>query len=829
MRVLLDLQSAPVKRITVQRPHCIPPVFPRLSCFSRRLRSLMDVTREDRLRQLEEEVQSSRAAVLRHAPPAVDAFAVAELPMDGQSQDVRFEKLGNSLYKLWDFSGDAAALEDAIAAYEEALVKLRPSGHNRRATALDDLGEALGRFCGFVNQDRARLERSILLHREALQLHQPGHPARDASLYNLANSLNTQFRQEGSLATLDEAIASHREALQLRPPGHPHRDASLNGLANCLRYRCEQQGELEMLDEAIDLHREALQLRSPGHPDRLKSLNNLAGALQIRFDQHGGLETLDEAITLHRESVQLAAPGHPNRNVALINLANTLAIRFEQQGGSETLDKAIELHREALQLCPPGHPIRDASLGNLANSLSTRFKHQGDLETLDEAIALHRESLRLCPPGHPYRDSPLEYLATMLLNRFKQQGGLETLDEAITLSREALQLRPPGHPTRSEGLNDLAIMLLTRFTQRGGLETLDEAIALNHEALQLRPSGHYNRYRSLFALARCFLISGSERFDFTTASSHISEALVDNAAHIRGRLIGARDDLPAIDSAYATIVNHADLATRTEYGEIVLRLYYQAIQLLPRAANFGLDSSTRLQAITGSDQLSRDGAAHAIILNRLREAVEILEEGRGVFWFQTLHLCAASLDNVPEIDRLELEKVFEVLQSDNSMIGFANRPVEDRERALAARRMLNEKAEALISKIRTYPGLDRFLLPPAFDSLMASLPSGFVVVLNFSRLGCHALLLNGATGLAKSLVVAATSSGFDLKMIRTRLPRDMGSGTMDVKGDGGNRAMKAVDGKVTTFENTLQSMWVSLVRPVIIGLGLEVCAPAFSS
>jgi tetratricopeptide (TPR) repeat protein len=909
-------------------PRSIFTLPARLSCFAPRIPCLMSVTREDYLRQLEERVQSCRAAVLRDAPGAVGDSMLRKVmrstimrtmlyerlrTANDESRDVRLEKLGDALLDMYNLSGGAATLEEAIAAYEEAL-QLRPKGHHRRATALDDLGGALRRFCEVVNTDTAQLDRGILLHREALQLrplghsnrdaslnnlaislqtrfeqtgdlktldeaitlndealqlrplghpyrdaslnnlatslqtrfkqqgglealdkaitlnrealqlHSSGHPLRDASLHNLAITLYIRFKREGGLETLDEAVKLNREALQLRPPGHPYRDASLTNLALTLQSRFEQQGGLETLDKAITLNREALRLCAPGHPARSSSLVNLANTLKIRFEQRGELEVLDEAITLNREALQLCAPEHPTRSLSLINLANALRMRFEQHGGLETSDEAIKLSREALQLCLPGHHTRDVLLINLANSLQTRFWQSGGSETLDEAITLNREALHQCPPGHPTRDTILSNLATSLQARFKQQGGSDTLDEAIKLQREALQLCLPGHATRDISLMNLANLLWTRYRQQGDLETQDEVIALHRGALQLRPSGHPHRFRSLFAIARCLLVSRSERFDFTTATAHISEALVDNAGNIQDRLGNAQSSFPTIDRAYAVIIKDTDLITQVEHGNTILQLYSRAIQLLPRAANFGLDANTRLHAIAGSDQLSRDGAAHAIGLDRLQEAVEILEEGRGVFWSQTLHLRAESLDSVPEVNRLQLENIFRVLQSDGGIIGDVNCLVEDRERALAARRVLNVQAEDLITKIRTYPSLDRFLLPPAFDSLIASLPEGFVVILNSSRLGSHALLLSRAAGLVKRLTISFDASDFDLMMARARLPRDIAAAAaMEVDDDDKMRVIMGISRReVKGFENTLQSLWLTVVQPVLIGLGLKV-------
>jgi tetratricopeptide (TPR) repeat protein len=184
----------------------------------------MDAIREDRLRQLEENLHSCRTAVLRDVPGAVGDFTlqkvvrstimlcsrlrglctrlarycrVRQLWADDESRDIRLEKLGKALLEVFNLSGGAAKLEEAIAAYEEAL-QLRPLGHDRRAAALNNLGEALRRSCQLVNIDTTRLDRSILLHHEALQLCPPGHPTRDASLYNLPHrSTSVSSNREG--------------------------------------------------------------------------------------------------------------------------------------------------------------------------------------------------------------------------------------------------------------------------------------------------------------------------------------------------------------------------------------------------------------------------------------------------------------------------------------------------------------------------------------------------------------------------------------------------------------------------------------------------------
>jgi hypothetical protein len=147
--------------------------------------------------------------------------------------------------------------------------------------------------------------------------------------------------------------------------------------------------------------------------------------------------------------------------------------------------------------------------------------------------------------------------------------------------------------------------------------------------------------------------------------------------------------------------------------------------------------------------------------------------------------------------------------------------VAQREQALERRRHLNEKAEALISRIRTYPGCTRFLLPAAFGTLFRHLPDGFVVILNASKLAHHALLLHRATGLVANLEIELPSRGLTWTMLRERLPRDMGS---EPEQEHGNdiRAMRLDNGRVSSFQEVLSQLWTTMVQPVIQKLGLKV-------
>jgi tetratricopeptide (TPR) repeat protein len=719
-------------------------------------------------------------------------------------------------------SAQLTALEDAIALYDQAL-QLRPQETEDRAVSLSDLGNALWEFCQLHERDKVRLDRAVLLLREALHLRPLGHEARDSALNSLARALWVSFEQFGDAEKVKEATSLHREALQLRPRGHPARIQTLGNLANVLMEADETQGRTESLDEALGLLREALNILPLGHPLRDRVLNNLGCCLRLSFEHHGRPDLLAEAIVMDREALQLRPLGHPLRDTSLDNLAESLFISFKRQGDLDVLSEVITLNREALSLRGLSHPLRANILSSLADALRLECHFRPQPNALDEPIALLREAVRVSATGHIFHDQFLVNLADALQAEHNQNGCIESLSEAVDLYRKALQFQTPGHYLRHDTLCGLGVLLC-----QPSLRAWPEALAMFQEALESCPKVHPSRARLLCGASACYFVPDSPYFDFSQGIAHLSQALDDDYSPVRERLSLVIPKLELLETALSATTVDPEASVQLTVN--ILRTYRQAIGLLPRAANLGLHYHARLQAVAGSDGISRDGAAWALRLDRVSEAVEMLEEGRGVFWGQALRLRAPGLDKVPADDRAELERLFSLLEQSESTstLKEAQLSVMQREAKAENRRRWNEKAEAVISRIRTYPGLARFLLPGpgSFDTLMQSLPHGFVVVLNASKLGCHALLLDGTTGLATSMEIKPFRGGFDVGAITAQLPRDIGfetSAAQSFRHDN-TRAMRRVSaaGDLDRFERTLADLWTQIAQPIISKLKLMV-------
>jgi hypothetical protein len=697
--------------------------------------------------------------------------------------------------------------------------------------ALFDLGGALE--CSYrrhgadrvrhdYGADRVRGLRCIQLLRESLELRPPGHLLRDKSLHLLARAIAIIRPSDGSerIQQVAESISFAREALQLRPPGHPERRNSLNNLGMFLSEHYELSGDQKTLEELVATQRQVLSMCPPGDALRIDSLNNLAASLRMWFEHRGGIERLTEAIALLREASLLQPTAKIPYYRTLDNISSAILLGAMLQGRPQQFQEAISLEREALQLMSVTNISRGRIMVNLAGSLMHAFRHgHVSSEVIAEAIHLQREALHLRRLQDRPLDDDMSQLAEALAASFDMHKDHDELLEAISLQRQALRLRPAGHWRRSEALHRLSNLL-----SRPECRSWSEALSLFREALELSPLGFPNRAPLLSDMARCFLEPSSPVFDLYEGIYLLSEAHSDQFCHVSVRLRSAVSSLRRVEDAYSTISNDAHGQDGDHLSLRILELYIEAIGLLPRAANFGLEHSTRLQAVAGSDEIARNAAARALNLGRVTDAVEMLEEGRGVFWSQTLHLRAAGFDGVPDEDRLELERLLQILNIGASGVHRAHQTAAQREKDIENRRQLNEEAEALISRIRGYVGLERFLLPPSFQGLMSALPNGFVVIVNASKLGHHALMLHGLTGIAVSLKLHDSRLGLpSVIMMKAQLPRDMSESAGESPCHE-QRTMRLDSGQKTSLEDVLALLWSSIAQPIIRKLGLQVRA-----
>ena len=655
---------------------------------------------------------------------ALGRDALLLCPPGHLSRSTTLSNLASRLSTRYSQLGEVGDLHEAIGLCRDAL-SLRSPGHPDRSTSLNDLASYLSlRYKELGDIDD--LNGAITLSQDALSLYPPGHPFRSTSLINSANYLSTRYDQFGAIDDLNQAIALGRDALSLCPPGHPDRSTSLANLAEYLFTRYEQLGRIEDLGEAITLSRDALLLRPPGHPHRSISLSNVASHLSARYDQLGAIDDLNQAVALGRDALSLRPLGHPNRSTSLNNLAYYLFTRYRQLGATDDLDETIVLSEDALSLCPPGHTLRPGCLGNLATYLNSRYDQLGSIDDLNQAIDFARDVLSLRPPGHPARLVAEINLALSLYTRYIELRGIDDLDEAIVLEGDVLSVCPPGHPLRSTSLNNIAGYLSTRYEHFGRIDDLNEALALAQAALSLCPPGHPNWSLSLKHLA-----------------GHL---------YVRFTRLGQTEDQQAVFSLYAELehlsqtFSSSTLSAAKAWVDAAEESHHTTISLAYETAlRFLVDVSVTLPPLpqhlallkSFSSSLAVDAFSACLRNESPTKAVELLEQGRGVFWSQLTRL-RSPLDDViasgPKGKTLADE--FTRLTSLIRMT-LRSSTVEQHDRVYH----LNLELQKVVSKIRELAGHSRFLLPSLFSDLQHAATDGPVIIVNASKYGCDALVV----------------------------------------------------------------------------------------
>ena len=409
------------------------------------------------------------------------------------------------------------------------------------------------------------------------------------------------------------------------------------------------------------------------------------------------------------------------------------------------LDEAILLLRKALTLLPPALQLRLGGLMNLTRVLCDRFHHSicsydhsVEMVFLDEAISLLDEILAQLPVTHPRQPSVLDLQSCTLKELYKHSRQLPNLDNSISLQRDNLLLTPPMHPDRPINLCSLGHALYDRFLHSGQSKDLKEAIEVTQESLwaltEMDPDV-CNVAQHLGRLFHSRYLLTQTRKDLDDVMEAFRVAVGCESAVVSQRFIAAQQW-----AKYADASDHVS----------AIDAYVEAIGLMPRLA-YGLDLQSRQSVLTpNTDGLARNAAACAIRTGRLDMAVELLEEGRAVFWSQVLQLrtpLSELMLKAPEIGQ-KLNDISNALARGSLRDVFKNIPntsnVALEEQEGSRLRHLNEQWQAGLKEVRKIDGFETFLLLKHLETLQLAAANGPVVILNASERDCAALVLKSA-------------------------------------------------------------------------------------
>ncbi|TCJ36592.1 CHAT domain-containing protein [Parafrankia sp. BMG5.11] len=589
--------------------------------------------------------------------------------------------------------------------------------------------------------DRAVLDTSVGLLRQAVAATAPDHPNLAAMLSSLSTALVTRFGSTGDQADLDAAVDAGRQAVAGAPAGHPDRAAMVSNLSIVLRTRFELSGDQADLDAAVDASRQAVAATPPDDPDRAERVSNLGFVLRTRFELSGDQADLDAAVDASRQAVAATPPDDPDRAARVSHLSIVLQTRFERLGDQTDLDEAVDASRQAVAATPPDDPDQPGMVSNLGYVLRTRFERFENQADLDEAVDTSQQAVAATAPDHPDRAAMLSNLSAALGTQYSHSGEPADLDAAVDAGRQAVAATPPDHAGLALNLSNLGLALRIRFERLGEQADLDEAVDTGRQAVAATPPDHASLATTLSNLGNALQLR-FERFG--------EQADLDEAVAAGREAASVEVASPRVRAAAAR--NWGRVAAASGRWLEAVDGFTAAITLLGRVAPRSLARGDQEHLLDDLGGLGSDAAACCVHAGLTHRAVELFEQGRGVLLGQALD-SRTDLSALTELHP-DLAGRFAARRDELDSAGNRSRPLTmtgadgpalhtraDLALEAARRRRAATAFDRAVAEIRELPGFNGFLQPPQARELTAAATGGPVVIVNVSRFGSHALIL----------------------------------------------------------------------------------------
>lgn len=407
-------------------------------------------------------------------------------------------------------------------------------------------------------------------------------------------------------------------------------------------------------------------------------------------------------------------------------------------------------------------------------------------------------------------------VAELRLMRYDCTENVEDLNVAITDLEAALATFPENHRGKQAAILVLAESYRYRAKHLNSSEDAQKAKELQDEVLRCVREGQSDRGLILLCLSQVYLLECLPEHDTERAFELYFAGITDKYCA----------PLKRLTESMAALRVFQDMAFKKNLSQQsklqLLRAYRSALGLLPKAAYCGLDVQARFHTLGLAPSLAADAAAHALYLSQPQEAVELLEDGRAVFWAQHLRLRSA-FDDLPEDISKELKFVSASLQSGAKEAVCPSRNDEyamvEYEAKLTELRRLSERFDSLVAYAHTIPGFKPFTNSTFFEICMVAqtIP---VVVLLATQDFCGTVLLRGPTAGAEQLRLENVT----LKHLK-QLISSLRTSTRSARATVGTRIViqKASRAPSNAPDTALAYIWRHIMQAIITRLGLKVC------
>ena len=455
-----------------------------------------------------------------------------------------------------------------------------------------------------------------------------------------------------------------------------------------------------------------------GHLDKLIASHFPVGSPSNTLKQHLGLATglamlrsayystpehIEEAISRTRAQLGLLSVEDPDRGEIIQNLAELVRRRANEFGVEDI----------------PEEPRNDPAVGDLpsfsqlAASLAESNTVKPPLMTMaaccrhlhgiasagriTDKAEIHRavHYCRLLRPSlqrsrNQFTDSTLWWMSVLLSNAFELTNEPEYLNESIDICRNILEERRAQSMHISVILR-LIPMLSTRFKLSNDRNDLDQMI-------QLFP-----------IISNCPYASSRECFVAITCLTHDS---------------------------------------RTFGHPFTSAIYNSAISLMSDTLVFAPTLEIQHFRLVQMDVLYEtmplDYASYQIERGQFKEAIETLEQGRGLVWSE-MRGFRSPIDQLWVVNAhlaegfASINRGLEVLTTSASPSVLMNSTEGDDgeemgfDRVLTEHQKLLNERNSLIAQIRALPGFENFLMAPSYDTLHSAAACGPIIIINHSK------------------------------------------------------------------------------------------------
>ncbi len=559
----------------------------------------------------------------------------------------------------------------------------------------------------------------------------------------LSMALRQRFAAQAELTDSEEALNRARQAA-----GHPEptsRSGVLSSilLAQTLQQRFDDSGRMADIQEAISLFSSALaQELTPEM--RGSTFHDLGGALASRFRHTNRLADIEEAIEAQRQALALVSEDSSSYPAYVSGLSNLLRMRYSRSGRGADINESVRLAARAVYTSGPQSDSLAPRLSVLGSALMSRHQHTSHPQDLDDAVDSLQRSVDLLPQGNPREGVHTLNLMSALTMRFGERRLTQDLDRAIDLGRKAVAVLPERMWIRRTVLSQLSRGLIQRVENgmSDGPADLDEAIAYAQEAVRDTDDRHPDGAGSLIDLANALQVKfvATRQAHWLRSAMDVWQRVASSSSADPGRrMIAAREA--------------AEAAVRAGWLNEGVTHFSQAVTLLSELAWFGWDAETRREHLEAQAGLAADAAACTMRKGDLIGAVELLELGRSVMWNQALELqvdLGEAHRRAPEL-AAEMESLRAQLDSWSThavstetidpLLPDLSRP-PSRPEDYEARMKLARRWDELLALARQVPGLESFLSASSFDALEEAAADGPVAIVNVSRYGCDALVID---------------------------------------------------------------------------------------